>query len=155
MPTPHMQHPSGGSAEIPSFDADYIPISEISSELDISALSDHQIKVVLVSPYSHWIQWVTSRNLTSLASASPPNPPQHCPPDETATLPPHLRPHHSLCPPDMLPTLLTILTLTECPPNTTDPYACVVPSRHTPDTAYHPYAREVPSRHAPETAYHP
>ncbi|MBW0556615.1 hypothetical protein O181_096330 [Austropuccinia psidii MF-1] len=39
MPTPHMQHPSSGSAEIPSFDSDYIP-----SELDISALSDHQIK---------------------------------------------------------------------------------------------------------------
>ncbi|MBW0570253.1 hypothetical protein O181_109968 [Austropuccinia psidii MF-1] len=39
MPTPHMQHPSSGSVEIPSFDADYIP-----SELDISALSDHQIK---------------------------------------------------------------------------------------------------------------
>ncbi|MBW0557042.1 hypothetical protein O181_096757 [Austropuccinia psidii MF-1] len=38
MPTPHT-HPSSGSAEIPSFDADYIP-----SELDISALSDHQIK---------------------------------------------------------------------------------------------------------------
>ncbi|MBW0577109.1 hypothetical protein O181_116824 [Austropuccinia psidii MF-1] len=38
-PTPHMQDPSSGSAEIPSFDADYIP-----SELDISALSDHQIK---------------------------------------------------------------------------------------------------------------
>ncbi|MBW0573071.1 hypothetical protein O181_112786 [Austropuccinia psidii MF-1] len=40
MPTPHMQHPSSGSAEIPSFDADYIP----TSELDISALSDQQIK---------------------------------------------------------------------------------------------------------------
>ncbi|MBW0487132.1 hypothetical protein O181_026847 [Austropuccinia psidii MF-1] len=39
MPTLHMQHLSSGSAEIPSFDADYIP-----SELDISALSDHQIK---------------------------------------------------------------------------------------------------------------
>ncbi|MBW0512485.1 hypothetical protein O181_052200 [Austropuccinia psidii MF-1] len=39
LPTPHMQHPSSGSAEIPSFDVDYIP-----SELDISALSDHQIK---------------------------------------------------------------------------------------------------------------
>ncbi|MBW0590258.1 hypothetical protein O181_129973 [Austropuccinia psidii MF-1] len=39
MPTPHTQHPSSGSSEIPSFDADYIP-----SELDISALSDHQIK---------------------------------------------------------------------------------------------------------------
>ncbi|MBW0529754.1 hypothetical protein O181_069469 [Austropuccinia psidii MF-1] len=39
-----MQHPSSGSVEIPSFDADYIPISEIPSELDISTLSDHQIK---------------------------------------------------------------------------------------------------------------
>ncbi|MBW0576422.1 hypothetical protein O181_116137 [Austropuccinia psidii MF-1] len=39
MPTPHTQHPSSGSVEISSFDADYIP-----SELDISALSDHQIK---------------------------------------------------------------------------------------------------------------
>ncbi|MBW0482088.1 hypothetical protein O181_021803 [Austropuccinia psidii MF-1] len=37
--TTHTQHPSSGSAEIPSFDADYIP-----SELDISSLSDHQIK---------------------------------------------------------------------------------------------------------------
>ncbi|MBW0592656.1 hypothetical protein O181_132371 [Austropuccinia psidii MF-1] len=44
MPTPHMQHPSGGSAEIPSFHAAYITTSEIPSELDISALSDHQIK---------------------------------------------------------------------------------------------------------------
>ncbi|MBW0561871.1 hypothetical protein O181_101586 [Austropuccinia psidii MF-1] len=39
MPTPHTQHPSSGSAGIPSFDLDYIP-----SELDISALSNHQIK---------------------------------------------------------------------------------------------------------------
>ncbi|MBW0529524.1 hypothetical protein O181_069239 [Austropuccinia psidii MF-1] len=39
MPTPHRQHPSSGFAETPLFDADYIP-----SELDISALSDHQIK---------------------------------------------------------------------------------------------------------------
>ncbi|MBW0480234.1 hypothetical protein O181_019949 [Austropuccinia psidii MF-1] len=39
MPNHHMQHPSSGSAEILSFVADYIP-----SELDISALSDHQIK---------------------------------------------------------------------------------------------------------------
>ncbi|MBW0498486.1 hypothetical protein O181_038201 [Austropuccinia psidii MF-1] len=38
MLTPHIQHPSSGSVKIPSFDADYI-----SSELDISALSDHQI----------------------------------------------------------------------------------------------------------------
>ncbi|MBW0560120.1 hypothetical protein O181_099835 [Austropuccinia psidii MF-1] len=41
MPTPHTQHPSSGSAEIPSFYADYIP----TSELYISSLSDHQIKV--------------------------------------------------------------------------------------------------------------
>ncbi|MBW0485026.1 hypothetical protein O181_024741 [Austropuccinia psidii MF-1] len=39
MPTPHKQHPSSGSAEIPSFYAHYIP-----SELDISALSDYQLK---------------------------------------------------------------------------------------------------------------
>ncbi|MBW0463826.1 hypothetical protein O181_003541 [Austropuccinia psidii MF-1] len=39
MPTSHTQHPSSGSAEIPSFDAHYIP-----SELDIRALSDQQIK---------------------------------------------------------------------------------------------------------------
>ncbi|MBW0490731.1 hypothetical protein O181_030446 [Austropuccinia psidii MF-1] len=38
IPTPYMQQPSSGSAEIPSFDADYIP-----TELEISALSDHQI----------------------------------------------------------------------------------------------------------------
>ncbi|MBW0565339.1 hypothetical protein O181_105054 [Austropuccinia psidii MF-1] len=39
MPTPDTQHPSSDSAEIPFFDANYIP-----SELDISALSDDQIK---------------------------------------------------------------------------------------------------------------
>ncbi|MBW0540224.1 hypothetical protein O181_079939 [Austropuccinia psidii MF-1] len=39
MPTPHTQHPSSGFAKIPPFDADYIP-----SELDISAVSDYQIK---------------------------------------------------------------------------------------------------------------
>ncbi|MBW0499392.1 hypothetical protein O181_039107 [Austropuccinia psidii MF-1] len=36
---PLTQHPCSGSAEILSFDANYIP-----SELDISALSDYQIK---------------------------------------------------------------------------------------------------------------
>ncbi|MBW0586094.1 hypothetical protein O181_125809 [Austropuccinia psidii MF-1] len=45
MPNPHTQHPSSGSTEIPSFDADYIPTSEIPAELNISALSDHHIKV--------------------------------------------------------------------------------------------------------------
>ncbi|MBW0493293.1 hypothetical protein O181_033008 [Austropuccinia psidii MF-1] len=44
IPTPHRQHPSSGSVEIPSFDSDYFPTSKIPSELDISALSDHQIK---------------------------------------------------------------------------------------------------------------
>ncbi|MBW0491135.1 hypothetical protein O181_030850 [Austropuccinia psidii MF-1] len=45
MTTTHTQHPSSGSAEIPSFDSDYIPTSKFSSEFDISALSDHQITV--------------------------------------------------------------------------------------------------------------
>ncbi|MBW0505678.1 hypothetical protein O181_045393 [Austropuccinia psidii MF-1] len=44
MPTPHTQHLSSRSVEIPSFDTDYIPTSKIPSELDISELSDHQIK---------------------------------------------------------------------------------------------------------------
>ncbi|MBW0470450.1 hypothetical protein O181_010165 [Austropuccinia psidii MF-1] len=39
MPTPHTQNASIGSAEISSFDADYIP-----SELDKSALSYNRIK---------------------------------------------------------------------------------------------------------------
>ncbi|MBW0528030.1 hypothetical protein O181_067745 [Austropuccinia psidii MF-1] len=39
IPTPHMQLPFSDSAEIPSFDVDHIPC-----ELDISALSDNQIK---------------------------------------------------------------------------------------------------------------
>ncbi|MBW0514339.1 hypothetical protein O181_054054 [Austropuccinia psidii MF-1] len=49
----------------------------------------------------------------------------HCPPDETPTLPPYLHPHNPAptifmlmwCPPNMCPTLLTILTLVECPPD--------------------------------------
>ncbi|MBW0545260.1 hypothetical protein O181_084975 [Austropuccinia psidii MF-1] len=44
MPTPHTKNSSSGSAEIPPFDADYIPTSEIPYKLDITALSDHQIK---------------------------------------------------------------------------------------------------------------
>ncbi|MBW0530842.1 hypothetical protein O181_070557 [Austropuccinia psidii MF-1] len=43
-PTPHTQHPTSGSAEIPSFDAVYIPTFKLFSELGISALSDYQIK---------------------------------------------------------------------------------------------------------------
>ncbi|MBW0492700.1 hypothetical protein O181_032415 [Austropuccinia psidii MF-1] len=44
IPTPHTQAPSSCSADIPSFDADYNSTSKKPSELDISALSDHQIK---------------------------------------------------------------------------------------------------------------
>ncbi|MBW0478224.1 hypothetical protein O181_017939 [Austropuccinia psidii MF-1] len=44
MPTPHMKHPSSGSVDIPSCDANSIPNSKLPSELDISALSDHQNK---------------------------------------------------------------------------------------------------------------
>ncbi|MBW0593636.1 hypothetical protein O181_133351 [Austropuccinia psidii MF-1] len=56
-------------------------------------------------------------------------------------------------PPDMPPTLLTLM---KCPPDTAhDPYAHEVPFQHAPDTAYDPYAHEVPSRHAPDTAYDP
>ncbi|MBW0484748.1 hypothetical protein O181_024463 [Austropuccinia psidii MF-1] len=44
IPIPHMAHPFSGSVEITSFDPYYIPTSKIPSELDISALSDHQIK---------------------------------------------------------------------------------------------------------------
>ncbi|MBW0573898.1 hypothetical protein O181_113613 [Austropuccinia psidii MF-1] len=44
MPTPHTEHPTSGSAEIPSVDVANIPASEIPSELDITAMSDHQIK---------------------------------------------------------------------------------------------------------------
>ncbi|MBW0515079.1 hypothetical protein O181_054794 [Austropuccinia psidii MF-1] len=39
-----MQHPSSSFAEIPSFDADYIPTAKIPSELVLNVLSDHQIK---------------------------------------------------------------------------------------------------------------
>ncbi|MBW0545784.1 hypothetical protein O181_085499 [Austropuccinia psidii MF-1] len=39
-----MQNPSSGSVEIPSFDVYYIHTSAFPSDLDISALSDHQIK---------------------------------------------------------------------------------------------------------------
>ncbi|MBW0493037.1 hypothetical protein O181_032752 [Austropuccinia psidii MF-1] len=41
IPSSHMQNTSSGSAEIPSFDMDYIPTCKFHSEFDISALSDH------------------------------------------------------------------------------------------------------------------
>ncbi|MBW0543473.1 hypothetical protein O181_083188 [Austropuccinia psidii MF-1] len=50
IPTPQTHHPSSGSAQIPSFDAHYIPTSEIPSELHISGLSDHQIKGDALEP---------------------------------------------------------------------------------------------------------
>ncbi|MBW0541764.1 hypothetical protein O181_081479 [Austropuccinia psidii MF-1] len=43
IPTPHTQNASSGSADIVSFDADYIPTSKIPSELNIGALINHQI----------------------------------------------------------------------------------------------------------------
>ncbi|MBW0571056.1 hypothetical protein O181_110771 [Austropuccinia psidii MF-1] len=92
------------------------------------------------------------------------------PPDETPTLPPNLRPHHSLpfhTPASSSP-WLTILTLLralklcfQCRPDPPlcllapaayDPYACGVPSQHASDAAYHPYACGVPSRHASNSA---
>ncbi|MBW0567355.1 hypothetical protein O181_107070 [Austropuccinia psidii MF-1] len=44
IPARHIQHPFSGSEYIPSFDADYIPTSKFPSELDISELSDNQVK---------------------------------------------------------------------------------------------------------------
>ncbi|MBW0574919.1 hypothetical protein O181_114634 [Austropuccinia psidii MF-1] len=44
IPTPHTQNPSSVSAQIPSYDAYYIPTSKFPAELNISALSDHHIK---------------------------------------------------------------------------------------------------------------
>ncbi|MBW0471505.1 hypothetical protein O181_011220 [Austropuccinia psidii MF-1] len=44
MPTSHTQHQSSGSADVPSFDTEYLPASGFPSGLYISALSDHQLK---------------------------------------------------------------------------------------------------------------
>ncbi|MBW0497213.1 hypothetical protein O181_036928 [Austropuccinia psidii MF-1] len=102
----------------------------------------------------------------------------HPPPDETPTLPPHRRPHHSLCfpTPASYSPWLTIFTLLQgpqvmplmppSPPLTPPctpiilsaayhPYACGVPSQHASDTTYHPYACIVPTHHATEAAYYP
>ncbi|MBW0462019.1 hypothetical protein O181_001734 [Austropuccinia psidii MF-1] len=103
----------------------------VSRQCQLSHVS-HENVTQSPSPFQHYLQCLG--NFTSLASASPMlcmlmRP--HHPPDETPTLPPHLRPHHSLrfhtpaltilmlvyCPPDMPPTLLMILMLVESPPN--------------------------------------
>ncbi|MBW0585123.1 hypothetical protein O181_124838 [Austropuccinia psidii MF-1] len=126
------------------------------------------------NPFQHYSQH--SGNFTSLASASPPNPPQHfaclrartalqmrlrhCPPSLASPLltlshpcPYHLYAH--VCPPDTAYHPYARGVPSRHAPDTTYPYACVVPSRHAPNTASHPYACVVPSRHAPVTAYHP
>ncbi|MBW0581319.1 hypothetical protein O181_121034 [Austropuccinia psidii MF-1] len=90
----------------------------------------------------------------------------HYSPNETPTLPPHLRPYHSL---HFHTPALTMFTLAEGPPDMAPtplpsqhasdtayhPYACVVPSQHASDTVYHPYACVVPSQHGSDTAFHP
>ncbi|MBW0510856.1 hypothetical protein O181_050571 [Austropuccinia psidii MF-1] len=100
------------------------------------------------------------------------------PPDEIRTLPPHLRPHHSLrfhTPASSYP-WLTILTLLRgpqvmpptppSPPLTPPctrlilsaayhPYIGGVPSQHASNTAYNPYTCIVPAQHASNVAYHP
>ncbi|MBW0557050.1 hypothetical protein O181_096765 [Austropuccinia psidii MF-1] len=74
----------------------------------------------------------------------------HPPPDETLTLPPHLRPHHSLCfrTPASSSPQLTFLTLLQGPqvmpptlpsPSLKPPRTCLILS-----DAYHPYARGHP-----------
>ncbi|MBW0475095.1 hypothetical protein O181_014810 [Austropuccinia psidii MF-1] len=72
------------------------------------------------NPFQHYLQFLGS--FTSLASASPPNPPQSfaCLHARTALqmrlrhCPPHLHPHHSL---HFHTAALTIFMLTWCPPD--------------------------------------
>ncbi|MBW0498473.1 hypothetical protein O181_038188 [Austropuccinia psidii MF-1] len=68
MPTPHLQHQSSGSVEIPSFDVDYIPTSKIPSELYISALSDPQIKVEALE---HLKQIISNTSIPSSWTRAP------------------------------------------------------------------------------------
>ncbi|MBW0567125.1 hypothetical protein O181_106840 [Austropuccinia psidii MF-1] len=128
------------------------------------------------NPFQHYLQ--CSGSFTSLACASPPNPPrrfarlrahttlqmrlQHCPPISVLTTPYAFTPPPlpSLCSrvpsqhaPDTAYHPYACGVPSRHPPNTTYPYACVVPSRHPPNTAYHPYAHGVHSRHAPDTTY--
>ncbi|MBW0532794.1 hypothetical protein O181_072509 [Austropuccinia psidii MF-1] len=127
-------------------------ITSASRQRQLSHVS-HENVTQSPNPFQHYSQCLG--NFTSLASASPPNPPRcfaclqartalqmrlrHCPPISVLTTPyaftplplPSLCSHDALptcsrhhlslrslkCPPDMLPTLLTILTLAECTPN--------------------------------------
>ncbi|MBW0513027.1 hypothetical protein O181_052742 [Austropuccinia psidii MF-1] len=85
----------------------------------------------------------------------------HPTPDETPTLPPHLRPHHSLhfCTPTLSLPWLTILTLLRGPQVT--PPMPPSPPLMPPHTGlilsatYHPYTHGGPSQHASEATYHP
>ncbi|MBW0478980.1 hypothetical protein O181_018695 [Austropuccinia psidii MF-1] len=54
----------------------------------------------------------------------------HRPPDDTLTLPPHLRPHHSLFPPNTAYNPYARGVPSQHAPDTTNPYTCVVPSQH-------------------------
>ncbi|MBW0500681.1 hypothetical protein O181_040396 [Austropuccinia psidii MF-1] len=94
------------------------------------------------NPFQHCLQCLV--NFTSLACASPPNPPQRfaC---LRARTPLRMRLQH--CPPSLSSALLTLSH-----PRPYHLYAHVVHSRHAPDTTY-PYARGVHSQHAPDTTY--
>ncbi|MBW0512883.1 hypothetical protein O181_052598 [Austropuccinia psidii MF-1] len=132
----------------------------------------HENVTQSLNPFQHYSQ--CSGNSTSLASASPPDPPQRfaCLRARTAL---HMRLQH--CPPSPSSPLLTLshprpyhlyahVVHSRHAPNTTYPYACVVPSRHhlslhsqlpsrhAPNTTS-PYACVVPSQHALKTAAHP
>ncbi|MBW0584488.1 hypothetical protein O181_124203 [Austropuccinia psidii MF-1] len=97
----------------------------------------------------------------------------HPPPDETPTLPPHLRPHHSLrfrTPASSSPWLKILMLLRgpqvipPMPPS--HPLGLLSPTQHASNAAYHPYALSalptlltiltlaVPSQHASDAAYH-
>ncbi|MBW0567443.1 hypothetical protein O181_107158 [Austropuccinia psidii MF-1] len=87
----------------------------------------------------------------------------HHPPDETPTLPPHLRPHHLYA--HVVPSPHAsaaahhphscVVPSRHDSKTANNPYACVVPSRHASYTANHPYPYVVPSQHASDTIYHP
>ncbi|MBW0492678.1 hypothetical protein O181_032393 [Austropuccinia psidii MF-1] len=83
------------------------------------------------------------------AALTPLTPPRTCP----TCLQCCLQSLYLKCPPNIPPTLLTILMLVEClpdmPPTPLTILTLAVTSQHAPDTAYHP------SRHASNAAYHP
>ncbi|MBW0501984.1 hypothetical protein O181_041699 [Austropuccinia psidii MF-1] len=113
------------------------------------------------NPFQHYPQCLG--NFTSLASASPPSPPQffaclraqptlqmrlqHCPPISILTTPARRVPSQHA--PDTTDPYARGVP-SQHAPNTTDRYACVVPSQHAPDTT-DPYCCVVPSRYDPNT----